>query len=212
MNDQRDYWNRVAWAKTFTHPLKPRLLSKYVSRLNRIVDYGCGYGRLVKELIDLGYKNIRGYDVSDELIRRGRQDMTLPLFHVDHVNDLPEENNSLDCILLFAVLTCIPSNAMQQELINSLHAKLKPGGIIYISDYYLQENLSEVSQYACYENDPKNFGVFTLTEGVMFRHHTREWIRDLTREFSLIKELNIRVKTMNGVDAKAFQLIAQKQV
>jgi SAM-dependent methyltransferase len=211
MSSQSDYWNRVAWVKTFTHPLNLRLLSGSVTPQARIVDYGCGYGRLIKQLMALGYKNIVGYDPSQELIRRGKEeDDNLPVFHITDTDRLPEKENSVDCVLLFAVLTCIPSNEGQLALINKLHSVLKPGGILYISDYHLQENLSEVSRYSFYNDDPKNFGVFTLTEGVTFRHHTREWIRTLTSKFKLLKEISLDVHTMNGSPAKAFQMVVQK--
>jgi hypothetical protein len=123
---------------------------------------------------------------------------------------LPLANNSVDCILLFAVLTCIPSNKGQSALIKLLHSKLKPGGVIYISDYYLQNNEVSKSRYTCFENEPDNFGVFTLPEGATLRHHTKEWITNLFADFTVEFERPIAVKTMNGNTAEAFQLVVRK--
>lgn len=106
-------------------------------------------------------------------------------------------------------MTCIPSKSGQKELINILKNKLAPNGLLYISDYYLQDNRSEVKEYKNLDEDTNNYGVFTLPEGAAFRHHTREWIMELQEEFKLVSEKIVDVKTMNGHTAKAFQIVAK---
>ncbi len=210
INNQNEYWNGVANQKVFTHPLDGDLLKKYFSIDGKILDYGCGYGRTVTQLIQLGYKNIIGYDTSKELIKRGTVSSLLPIYHINNLIELPIEDNSVDAILLFAVLTCIPSNKGQDDLIKLLRTKLIQGGLIYISDYYLQNNSSEMEQYECLNSDKNNYGVFKLNEGVVFRHHTKEWIAELLKDFSIIEEKLIEVTTMNGHKAEAFQIIAKR--
>lgn len=207
IDNQHEYWDKVAEQKTFSHPIDIDLIKTYVAADAAIVDFGCGYGRLVTDLVQAGFTNVKGYDTSMQLVQRGRAS-GLKLHHIPSPADLPFANNSIDCILLFAVLTCIPSNKGQSELIHLLHSKLKPGGILYISDYYLQQNNSSKSRYTYYNNDPQNFGVFNLPEGVMFRHHTKEWMSNLLKPFVVKTENVIEVKTMNGNPAEAFQLIA----
>mgnify|MGYP000502854970 CR=1 FL=1 len=211
IDNQIAYWDSVAQTKTFTHPLNIALLSKYISPADKIVDFGCGYGRLVQELTDLHFKNVSGFDTSKDLIKRGQQNGILTISQINNADALPLDNNSVDCFLLFAVLTCIPSNQAQKKLIHILQSKLKPKGIIYISDYYLQDNLSEVKRYEYLNGDKNNFGTFSLPEGATFRHHTKKWIAELTQDFETNEHDYIDVKTMNGNDAKAFQLILQKK-
>ena len=134
-DNQTAYWDKVATEKTFSHPLNIDLLSKYIDTTAHIVDFGCGYGRVVKQLLHAGFINTTGYDTSLQLINRGRNEEQLPLIHISSPQDLPVADSSINCILLFAVLTCIPSNKGQQELMKLLLSKLKVGGIIYISDY-----------------------------------------------------------------------------
>jgi SAM-dependent methyltransferase len=210
LDNQKEYWNKIAEIKTFTHPIDLELLNRFLNKQSIIVDFGCGYGRIVKQLTDLGFENVLGYDTSKELIARGIQENNLSLFHIENPIELPLEDNSVDCILLFAVLTCIASNEGQEKLINLLFSKLKKGGIIYISDYYLQENSVEVEQYEFLNGDANNFGVFKLPEGATFRHHTKEWIKTLTKSFEILIENPIVVKTMNGNTAEGFQLIGKK--
>lgn len=210
IDDQREYWNRVADIKTFTHSINFHVFENVVNTDSRILDYGCGYGRIVKQLLDLGFSNVIGVDTSRELINRGKRSSDLPIYCIDNPVEIPVENNSVDCILLFAVLTCIPSNKGQTELIKILHSKLIDGGVLYISDYYLQPSSDEVNRYNYLNDEEDNYGVFTLPEGAIFRHHTREWIQNLVSDFSIVFENKIEVKTMNGSTAEAFQLLLRK--
>jgi SAM-dependent methyltransferase len=210
IDNQKEYWDEVAEIKTFTHPINLELINDFLNKQSRIVDFGCGYGRIIKQLTDLGFENVCGFDTSKELVARGILENNLSLYHIDNPTELKLEDNSIDCIILFAVLTCIPSNEGQNSLMSLLLSKLKKGGIIYISDYYLQENSVEVERYEYLNGDKNNFGVFKLPEGVIFRHHTKEWIKTLTKDFEIISETPIIVKTMNGNIANGFQLIAKK--
>lgn len=208
---QDSYWNKVAWDKTFTHPLDQDLLSKYQDKNDLILDYGCGYGRTLKELKKAGYSNIKGYDTSVELIKRAKKEGAEEAEYIHSVEELPLADQSVSCIILFAVLTCIPENKEQLKIVEALAKKLKSGGIIYLSDYYLQEKSTELKSYSFLESDKENFGVFTLPEGVMIRHHTKEWIIQLLSAFEIMDHKEIDVRTMNGNNAKAFQMIAQKR-
>ncbi len=210
LDSQTAYWNAVAAQKTFTHPIDLAMLEKCVSKNDCIIDYGCGYGRLLSILNNAGYNNVQGFDTSNNLIERGKENGINSIFYIDSLTVLPVADNSVDCILLFAVLTCIPANSAQTALINTLYSKLKKGGIIYISDYYLQENSAEMERYEYLNNDKQNEGVFTLPEGAVFRHHSKEWISFLLKEFIIEKEIQMEVQTMNGHKAQAFQLIAKK--
>ena len=210
IDNQTDYWNSVAQNKLFTHPIDIKWMRNYENKESVIIDYGCGYGRIVKELMKHGFSNVKGFDSAVKLINRGRNDGLENIFHIDTLDDLPCRDNSVDCFLLFAVLTCIPSNSAQSNLISILRNKLKPDGIIYISDYYLQLNSIEMERYEYLNDDKQNYGIFKLQEDVIFRHHTKEWINILLKDFKILEETLIDVKTMNGNQAEAFQMIVSK--
>ncbi|MBL8011812.1 MAG: class I SAM-dependent methyltransferase [Flavobacteriales bacterium] len=200
----------MARTKQFTHPLDEVLLEAHLSRKSRILDFGCGYGRTVKQLLGSGYTDVQGYDTSKELVARGAREHGLSLVHIDAPSELLVPDASVDCVLLFAVLTCIPSNTEQRALLDILRAKLKPNGLLYISDYYLQRGGPEAHRYHTLDGDPMNHGVFHLDEGVTFRHHMREWIAELLQGLTILSERSIEVLTMNGHAAEAFQVLARK--
>jgi SAM-dependent methyltransferase len=212
IDNQSAYWDSVAESKTFTHPIDLDFLAEFVAKDASILDFGCGYGRIVSLLAKAEYQNIQGFDTSKALVERGLKTEKLPLFYIEIPLDLPVADDSIDCILLFAVLTCIPSNQGQRDLIRLLRSKLKPNGVLYVSDYFLQDDLSEVSRYTFWQGDEANFGVFTLPEGATFRHHQREWIDLLFEGFRKEKMQEIAVKTMNGHEAKGFQMMWRKNL
>lgn len=200
----------MANSKTFTHPIDPVWLQRYFDNNEILVDFGCGYGRVVLELQQAGFLQVKGFDTSIELINRGTAHHSLPIFYIESPDALPIEDQSVDGIFLFAVLTCIPGNAAQEALIKMLYNKLKPGGKLYISDYRLQENQDEVGRYGYLNDDPNNYGVFSLPEGATFRHHTREWFGTLFQPFTILEEQLVTVFTMNGHPATACQFLVQK--
>ena len=108
---QADYWDRAAAKKIFTHPLQLETFSRLVNRQARILDYGCGYGRICNELSRQGYTDLVGADISAAMIARGRALYPqLDLRHIPELN-LPFAGQSFDACLLFAVLNCVPAES-----------------------------------------------------------------------------------------------------
>jgi SAM-dependent methyltransferase len=211
INNQNQYWDSVAWEKTFTHPLNIDVFRDHVTTESRILDYGCGYGRTVNELLNHGYTNVVGIDSAPLMIERGRQMYPQLDLQVLPASGLPYANESFDAVLLFAVLTCIPTNKGQQELLKNLSRLLHPGGLLYISDYYLQEDERNRLRYERFASEFDVYGVFRLQEGTILRHHSVEWIDTLTSKFRVIHLSEITVSTMNESLAKGFQYMGKKE-
>ncbi|MEU4067595.1 class I SAM-dependent methyltransferase [Streptomyces wedmorensis] len=69
------YWDTVGVGKTFTHPVGFEWPAE-VGRDARVLDYGCGYGRVMGELSERGFSELRGVDVSDfDVVRERRLDV-----------------------------------------------------------------------------------------------------------------------------------------
>ena len=49
---QIEYWNDVGPTKTFAHPPNLERLARHLDLESRILDYGCGYGRVLGVLAD----------------------------------------------------------------------------------------------------------------------------------------------------------------
>ncbi len=207
---QRGYWDSAAASKTFTHPLDQALLAKYVAPDARVVDYGCGQGRLCGELQEAGYTHVTGLDFSPAMIVHARQ--ALPGMRFDVIDesgpDLPD--GSVDCVLLFAVLTCIPDDASQRALAGQLSRLLKPGGILYLSDYSLQADARNAARYTKHAEAGETFGVFMTDDGARVRHQSFEWLGKLFGAFDRLESREFDVVTMNGHRSAGFQWVLRK--
>ncbi|MEV5283173.1 class I SAM-dependent methyltransferase [Streptomyces sp. NPDC051993] len=212
LGNQVAYWDSAGATKTFTHPVNLDWLAG-VSRNARVLDYGCGYGRVMAELSEHGFSHVSGVDLSPALIARGRQSMPDLRFTVlESPPTLAFPSESFDVVLLFAVLTCVPNDDAQRELVAELNRVLAPGGLLYISDLVLQDDERNRSRYTAYaEQFSAPYGVFVTEDGAVCRHHDIADLRSLLSEFDLVDEHRIDVATMNGHRSQAVQLLARKR-
>lgn len=214
LGDQKAYWDGVGATKTFTHPLDLGLLAG-LGPDARILDYGCGYGRLMAELSEHGFRDVSGVDLSTALIERGR--LASPELRFDVLESPPvvagASAGSFDAVLLFAVLTCVPEEAAQQALVAELHRVLAPGGLLYVSDLLLQEDERNRLRYAAYaEMFGTQFGVFATDDGAVCRHHDLAYLHRMVGTFfEVLEERRIETATMNGNHSKGIQLLLRKR-
>ncbi len=210
LDRQIEYWDRVADEKSFTHPLDVPLLKQFVPFESRVLDYGCGYGRIVEEIRGIGYAKAIGTDISAAMIERGRREYPALDLREVRGSRLPFEDDAFDLVLLFAVLTCIASDEGQEEVIGEIERVLSPGGFIYVSDYPLQEDEKNLGRYGAFEQKYGRYGVFELPEGAVVRHHDPAWIESLLSRFQKLSYKEIPVTTMNGSTAKGFQFLGKR--
>ncbi|MBS2963159.1 class I SAM-dependent methyltransferase [Actinocrinis puniceicyclus] len=208
---QAAYWDGIGATKTFTHPLNPDWLAGW-SRNARVLDYGCGYGRVMAELSAHGFRDLVGADPSAALIARGRRLRPDLRFTVLSSPALAYPSGSFDLVVLFAVLTCVPDDAAQREIVTELDRVLAPGGLLYVSDLLLQDDPRNRARYAAHARQSgARYGVFATGDGAVCRHHDVAYLRALLSDFELVDELLIDVATMNGNPSRAVQLLVRKR-
>lgn len=209
MKNQEKYWDEVAEEKKFPTPFQLKEFEKYVSPEKSILDVGCGYGRTLSELYDQGFKNLTGVDFSQGMINRGLElNPQINLLKNDG-DKLPFSDDKFDAVLLIAVLTCTANPQKQENIISEISRVLKKDGILYINDYLINDNQRNVERYQKYQEKYGTYGVFELPEGAVLRHHTPEYIFNLTKDYKeLIFEKTI-YNTMNGNKSNGFYYIGQ---
>ena len=210
MVSQRSYWDRVAAEKTFTHPLNEAWLTRTISRDARLLDYGCGYGRTLNDLASLGFLNTVGVDFAPQMVARGRRDF--PHLNLRTVQALPlaEADASFDAILLLAVLTCIPDDQEQEDLLSELWRLLRPGGMLYVSDMPLQADDRNRSRYVASETRFGTYGVFETEDGAVVRHHCDVRLDALLGNYERVATQDVELSTMNGNQAMAVQILMRR--
>jgi len=205
LNSQYEYWNTTETQKSFDHALSLRRVRQWMSDEGCILDFGCGYGRVLGELYQEGYDKLIGLDFSPAMIAAARAQYPEIAFEQIESLTIPLPDASVDGVLLFSVLTCIPTDEGQRELLKEVNRVLSRGGLLYISDLWLQTDERNLSRYARDEQKYGIYGVFDLPEGVTVRHHDPKWIETLTSDFTMVALDELEVVTMNGNPAKAFQ-------
>jgi ubiquinone/menaquinone biosynthesis C-methylase UbiE len=199
--------------KEFTTDIDIGLFSEFIDKDSIILDYGCGYGRTIDILDTVSYKNIYGVDISNEMIDMSRKKFPAYEFHVIESKDvkLNFEDGFFDAVFLLAVLTCISSDREQNQVLNEISRVLKPNGIIYINDFLLNSDQQNFQRYNKFLPKYKNFGVFEIEDGAVFRHHCDERVKEIRLNFHEMFYEKVIFNTINGNTSNGFVYVGRNK-
>jgi len=113
-----------------------KFLAEEVKSGDRILDLGCGNGRLVELFQDKNIEYI-GIDNSQKLIEIAREHHPDGNFQIFDGLKIPFPDNYFDRIFCIAVLHHIPGNQLRQEFLKEARRVLKSGGKMILSTWYL---------------------------------------------------------------------------
>lgn len=98
----------------------------------KILEIGCGYGKNLHALKQLGYMNVRGIDLSEEQIKYARAELGITEVTLADVFDwLPDSTQRFDCILLIDVLEHLDLAALA-SLAKLLQDHLEAGASVIV--------------------------------------------------------------------------------
>ncbi len=219
-HDQEKYWDKAAEEKKFPTPFQIEEFETYVSketrtlenlRFSRILEVGCGYGRILNELYNHDFRNLTGIDYSQGMIDRGLKSYPyLNLIKTDGEN-IPFHDNEFDAVILISVLTSNIKDEEQENLISEILRVLKEGGVLYFADFLINQDERNLERYSKYKNKYGVYGIFELPEGAVLRHHTEEHILKLTEGFQKLVFEKTVYTTMNGNKSNGFYYIGKKK-
>jgi ubiquinone/menaquinone biosynthesis C-methylase UbiE len=134
----RQDYNLIAedFARTrhFIWDIEP--LKIYVKDGDRILDLGCGSGRLIEILKDKKVKYI-GLDSSQKIIEIAKKNYPGYNFSVGEALNLPFPENSFDKVFCIRVLPHIPSDEFRIKFLKEAKRVLKPKGLLILTCWYL---------------------------------------------------------------------------
>jgi len=112
-------------------------LHDYASPGDRVLDLGCGNGRLLQifKEIDIVYT---GTDGSEKLIEIAKKTYPNTTFQVADALHLPFSTNSFDKVYTIAVLHHIPSKELRLEFLEGVRRVLRPGGALILTVWDLR--------------------------------------------------------------------------
>jgi ubiquinone/menaquinone biosynthesis C-methylase UbiE len=206
---QTEFWDKKA-NTNFINPVNMEKVQQFIpNKQARILEYGCGYGRVLNSLSQEGYQQLFGMDFSGKMIERGKKEYSdLNLLWIKG-EDIPLADNSVDAVFLFTVLTCIYRDQDQNRLVKEIKRILTKNGVVYLSDFLISHDTRNLQRYAQYENKYHCYGVFELEEEGICRHHELSYIKELFDDFRELWYTNQGIATLSGHPGNPFQMIMQ---
>jgi len=124
-NDEMIEWS----GKYFNHYILPHLPS---DKDAKILEIGCGWGKYIKHLNDLGYTNVEGIDISPEQIEFAQKKLKLKnVSLIDGIEYLQHSKKHYDAIYMIDVLEHLDL----EDSINigkQIYQRLNPNGVFLI--------------------------------------------------------------------------------
>jgi tRNA (uracil-5-)-methyltransferase TRM9 len=222
----REDYNRIAiyFSNTRSFLWKELIpLAKYVKSGERVLDLGCGNGRLYSFLKERNVEYV-GIDSSEKMIEiaREKNQEGNPKFEVVEALDLPFSDNNFDKVYSIAVLHHVPSSEFRLKFMKEIKRVLKPKGEVVLTVWNLaQKDKWTLIKYTIL----RIFGKSELGPGDVFCSWKSPEGKVLARRYihcfskpeleEIVKEAGFRVKESGflprGKSEKAnIYLVAQK--
>ncbi len=122
-------WSIVEKSVDYFRMLRARRLHRLIQRKGRVLDIGCGNGRFLHKLYQMGGVEVCGTELPGNSAERAKSYSEINLFCGSFAqSDFPTA--SFDAVTLFHVFEHLPEPASALSKINEL---LKPGGVLLVS-------------------------------------------------------------------------------
>jgi SAM-dependent methyltransferase len=195
--------------KTFTTPFMTDVFAEHVAHDARILDFGCGYGRVMSQLADAGFSNLVGIDFSQTLVDRGRKENPSFDFTCYSGGTVPYEDDSFDAAIMMGVFTCMTETKLQAQTLIDLKRIIQPGGYLYVADFLLNRDKRNLDRYGIGKEKHGIYGIFDVDDGGVLRHHDRNHMEALFFDFETIVFEEMVFDTMHGHHSAGFYALLQ---
>ncbi len=104
----------------------------------RVLDVGCGDGRVLHDLVRYGADptDLRGVDLLAERIERARELLRGATFEVADAQQLPFDDGSFDLVLGFTLLSSVTDEGARRGVAGEMKRVTRPGGLAVLYDFW----------------------------------------------------------------------------
>ncbi len=205
----KEYWKNAS-GKTYTAVFPEQLFLELVDKTEPAIDYGCGYGRVLKRLDDLGYENLHGADVSPAQLREAKELCPAADYSLLEEQRTKYPDGFFKAAVLVGVITCVPDFDEQRKIADEVYRILKPGGLLFMSDFLISDDSRNRTRYEKYFVEFNDYGVFRAG-GSIYRHHKDKHAANFLKKFKIRNLRFQKFTTMNGNQAEGFVYVGVKK-
>lgn len=224
---QKQWYSDRAGSLKYESDLNEELIRSTVPDCqSRILVWGCGQGRLLGRLIQMGYRNIDALDFAPKMVdacRASYPTVTVSLLASRRTKFLP---NTFACVILHELFSCEIHSDVHLRIMDDVHRVLMPGGSVVISDWLLNTDIdTSILAYNAIRQQRSvdvPYGVFRHPSGLFLRHFEDKYLLSLLTgdmpsvaadepRFGLVKQLEHATKTFDGEVAPMLTLAGRKR-
>ncbi len=204
-------WNSIAETHESTIPLNFYPHIEFLPRMSSILELGCGYGRILKYLHQLGFVNVIGVDGASSMLERcicaGQKNVML-----GEVTNLPFPSNSFDCVICIGTLSSVSNAKDRSDAISEIARVLKSGGVFLFRDFMVTLSIQRILRYSFYFVLQRPWGNFVSREGIEFHHFSLREVRSMLGKHFVITSLTREsFITMHSKRSKGITVVARKE-
>ncbi len=164
------------WEEAEREPAKHRLAAPWLPAdpEARILDFGCGWGHLLRQLWCSGYRNLEGVEVSESQyeVARTRAGGRVRLCRMDGREFLGAVVDKYDLVILSDVIEHVPVEEANGLLV-AIREGLRPGGIVVVRTPNMATLFSSYSRYLdmTHVAGYTEFSLMQILDAASFENH-----------------------------------------
>lgn len=180
-------WSDVIYDRNtkFTTPLPNKNFLASLSKNIKVLDVGCGYGRVLCYLRDFGFKNISGFDVSPNYIVQAKKNCPEAKVFVSNFKDF-NPKYKYDLILLIGVIEYILTDEDQIIFFDKISKSLSRNGHILLETFIIDFK-SNWKQYLSGFIKTLHFGRFKNSKGFECHHQLSVLLSKILQQYFVIE-------------------------
>lgn len=172
----------------FTTPLpNKRDLDLISDSGSKVLDIGCGYGRVLKHLYENGIKNLTGVDISKDLISLSKINCPNARYLIQDFEHI-SFNEKFDLVLLMGVIEYITTDDRQENFFKKIDGILNNRGYVFIETFTLDFKLNW-KNYLFGFLKTAHMGRFVNGMGIECHHQSLKSLKRILCQFFEIVEI-----------------------